>query len=908
MALGDGWIEILPDLSGFDSTLKRSLTDSFSKAQRAADQATEGMERSFTELSKAVSRELDGIYRDANGRLRDVEGRFVKMSNLSEEAIEAISKGDAFAGIERKAERAGESVERSFKEAARQSEAALGGISSGFGRIAAGLGAVLAGVGLGSFLKDATLEAQAANSALANTVQLIESTGGVAGVTAEQITTLADSLRFQIGIDDTAVIEASNVLLTFKGVSGPIFDETIMRAADLSAVFGTDLQGATMQLGKALNDPIKGLTALSRSGVSFTAEQKAMITAMVEAGDVAGAQRLILDELAVQFGGTAIASADSTARLAANFGELREAIGTGLIGALDEVTPGLLALADSLMGPMEQIGQALGEFAAPLLEAFGPAVQVLVTQFATVLTDIGSIFSNLAPLVEPIVQIVGVLATYLSGALAAAFQALAPAIEIVGEFLGVMADRVGEQLFSALESVTPVLISLGKTLGTVLVAVLPIVMDLFDALAAPLGIVADLMVELAPVIQNTARIMAGVFASVMRVVVGLIETLLPPLAQLIADLVAGLAPILPDIALLFKQLVDALLPLIPPLLQIIMTLLPPLSELLLALVPIVLQLAQGPLQLFVMAVEQLVPLLLLVAEGIQIVADYLVEVIDWLTQGAEKTTELGGVWQVIWDGMKAAFEFVRDTLVAGWQMIDEYAVPVITGIQIAFDVAMSAMRVVWDTFKSAVEIGFGVLRTVAETVGSAISTAFSVMSAIVLPIFDTLQIVGSGIFNAIGTTVTTVTGGIKTAFEGVKTAVTGVASAIESAFKGAWNGIARAWNNSVGSLSFSIPSWVPGLGGSGFDVPNIPTFANGTIATMPTYGLFGEAGPEAVIPISRPARAMELLESSGLADLVRSQGGGPAVMIQSATFQDATDADLVAQRVNTALRVRSFAG
>lgn len=907
MSLGEARVEILPDFSGFDSSLKRSLADGLGKAQAQTDRATKDISAMFTRLSDAARRAFDLIDKDSSNALAEVRADFDKASAEAQEALQRIARDDAFGDIERRAERTGESIEGSFREAARQSESALNGISSGLGRIGVGLGAALAGLGLGSFLKTATLDAQAANSALANTVQLIESTGGVAGVTAEQITNLADSLRFQIGIDDTAVIEASNVLLTFKAVSAPIFDETIMRAADLSAVFGTDLQGATMQLGKALNDPIKGLTALSRSGVSFTQEQKDTIAAMVEVGDVAGAQRLILDELAVQFGGTAAASADSTARLAANFGELREAIGSGLIGALDQVTPGLLALADQLVGPMEIIGQALGEFAAPLLEAFGPAVQVLVTQFATVLTDIGSIFANLAPLVEPIVQIVGVLATYLSGVLAAAFQALAPAIQIVGEFLGVMADRVGEQLFSALESVTPVLIALGRTLGTVLVAVLPIVMDLFDALVAPMAIFADLAVELAPVISNVARILAGVFASVLRTVVGIIETLLPPLAQLIADLVAGLAPILPSIALLFKQLVDALLPLVPPLLEIVMTLLPPLSELLLALVPIILELAQGPLQLFVLTMEQLQPLLLLVAEGIQVVADYLVEVIDWLTEGAEKTTELGGVWQVIWDGMKAAFEAVRDAVLAGWDMIDDYAIPVITGVRIAFGTAMSIMGTVFSTFRTAVEIGFGIIKTVAETVGSAISTAFSVMSALVLPIFDTLQTVGSGIFNAIGTTVTTVTEGIKTAFNGVKTAVTGVASAIESAFKGAWNGIARAWNNSVGSLSFSIPSWVPGLGGSGFDVPNIPTFADGTIANRPTYGIFGEAGPEAVIPISRPARAIELMEMSGLADLVRSQGGGPAVMIQSATFADATDADLVAQRVNTALRVRAFA-
>jgi len=87
----------------------------------------------------------------------------------------------------------------------------------------------------------------------------------------------------------------------------------------------------------------------------------------------------------------------------------------------------------------------------------------------------------------------------------------------------------------------------------------------------------------------------------------------------------------------------------------------------------------------------------------------------------------------------------------------------------------------------------------------------------------------------------------------------------------------------------------------------IPRSAEGGVFSTPQTRIIAEAGQEAVIPITRPARAVELLESSGLADLVRSQGGGPAVMIGSATFASATDADLVAQRVNTALRARSFA-
>jgi len=70
-------------------------------------------------------------------------------------------------------------------------------------------------------------------------------------------------------------------------------------------------------------------------------------------------------------------------------------------------------------------------------------------------------------------------------------------------------------------------------------------------------------------------------------------------------------------------------------------------------------------------------------------------------------------------------------------------------------------------------------------------------------------------------------------------------------YKGIFNGIATLWNNTIGKLSFKVPSWVPGLGGKGFDVPNIPMLAEGGIVTSATLAMIGEKGPEAVIPLDR---------------------------------------------------------
>jgi hypothetical protein len=101
-------------------------------------------------------------------------------------------------------------------------------------------------------------------------------------------------------------------MLTFTKVTREAFERAQVSAIDLSKAFGTDLQSAALQLGKALNDPTEGLSALTRSGVSFSEGKKAD-QANVEAGDAAGAQAMILDELNRQFGGQGAAFAASYA-------------------------------------------------------------------------------------------------------------------------------------------------------------------------------------------------------------------------------------------------------------------------------------------------------------------------------------------------------------------------------------------------------------------------------------------------------------------------------------------------------------------------------------------------------------------------------------------------------------------
>lgn len=182
---------------------------------------------------------------------------------------------------------------------------------------------------------DAAAEAQ---KVMAQTEAVIKSTGGAAGFSAAQIADMAGEFRNLTAFTDDAIQSMQNVLLTFTGIKGAEFEGATQAILDMSAALGTDLEAAAIQVGKALNDPIQGISALQRVGVSFSASQKEVIRSLVETGQVAEAQRLILAELNVEFGGSAAAQLDTYSgqvdRLKDNFGELGEAIGSQVIPPL----------------------------------------------------------------------------------------------------------------------------------------------------------------------------------------------------------------------------------------------------------------------------------------------------------------------------------------------------------------------------------------------------------------------------------------------------------------------------------------------------------------------------------------------------------------------------------------------
>lgn len=199
---------------------------------------------------------------------------------------------------------------------------------------------------------ESTVEQQ---RAMAQMEAVLRSTGNAAGFTARQLSATAASLQDMTTYGDEAIISAQSLLLTFTRIRGDVFTQATKAVLDMATAMGGDLKGAAIQLGKALNAPAEGLTALTRVGVTFSDAEQKLIKDMVAAGHEAEAQKRILQELQTEFGGSAEAARNTLGgalrHLSNAWGDLFEVTSTnsaGIIKALDDIAAALPNLKKNL--------------------------------------------------------------------------------------------------------------------------------------------------------------------------------------------------------------------------------------------------------------------------------------------------------------------------------------------------------------------------------------------------------------------------------------------------------------------------------------------------------------------------------------------------------------------------------
>ena len=228
----------------------------------------------------------------------------------------------------------------------------------------------------------------------------LKSTGNAAGFTSEQLQKMASDLQSKTLFGDEEILKSATAqLLTFTGLTKEQFEMAQVAALDLATRLDRDLKETSIQLGKALNDPIKGITALSRSGVMFTESQKETIKSLVETNRLADAQTLILKELELQYGGSAEAAA--------------------LAG----------------MGPLQQLGNALLDISESIGEMLLPHVVALAKWVKTWAER----FDGLSESTKKTLVVIGLIVAALGplliivGQMALGFGALAPLLLQLGK-------------------------------------------------------------------------------------------------------------------------------------------------------------------------------------------------------------------------------------------------------------------------------------------------------------------------------------------------------------------------------------------------------------------------------------------------------------------------------------------
>ena len=263
--------------------------------------------------------------------------------------VEIVGDASSLERAFKKSNRSAQKFQGNIEKTGRNTKRTFGGMSRGLAGFAAGF---VGTYGLVSVARTAFGEMAEAQKVTAQTNAVLKSTGKVAGVSAKHVETLAGQLMTLSGVDDELIQSSENVLLTFRdirnqaGKGNKVFDEATRAALDMSVALDKDLQGSAIQVGKALNDPIKGVGALRRVGVQFTDAQQDQIKALVESGDKLKAQKVILEELRAEFGGSAEAAGKT---LPGKLNILRNTL-TNLAGSFAAVlTPEITKLVDKMV-------------------------------------------------------------------------------------------------------------------------------------------------------------------------------------------------------------------------------------------------------------------------------------------------------------------------------------------------------------------------------------------------------------------------------------------------------------------------------------------------------------------------------------------------------------------------------
>lgn len=315
---------------------------------------------------------------------------------------------------------------------------------SSFSGLSKTVGALGIGLGLGSlvnYAKTATQgfeQATIASSKLASVMQSM----GVEGATA-RVDAYAESLQNLTAVDADVIKGAQTKLATFAelnksiNVSGGAFDRATKAAVDLAAAGFGSIEGNAVQLGKALNDPIKGLGALTRNGITFTAKEKEKIKTLVQSNKTLEAQDLVLKAIEKQVGGTAEAGVSVFDRLNRSMETVSDEIGRILLPymvdfadfLMKDVVPNVKSFLADLSNPKTEAGKTFQMIKDAVMDAYN-GVKDFFALFGggDAMKGFGVVASNLIKMLPALLALKGIMMLANTGK---AIQSLVTAMTLI---------------------------------------------------------------------------------------------------------------------------------------------------------------------------------------------------------------------------------------------------------------------------------------------------------------------------------------------------------------------------------------------------------------------------------------------------------------------------------------------
>lgn len=626
-------------------------------------------------------------------------------------------------------------------------------------------GAALAGAAVGAvaFAKSSVDAAAASERVAAQTDAVIKSTGGAAGRSAEQIGDLATKLSNLTGIDDEVVQGAENIVATFTNIKGTQFDETTKAALDMSTALGTDASAAAMQLSKALNDPIAGVGKLTKSGVTFSDQQKEQIKNYVALGDTAAAQQIILNEVNKEFGGSAEAAGatfeGSINKIQNAFGNLQETIGGALLPVMTKFTQ---AGATALQGLADN-----------------PSFQALISRVSQVAATFGTWLGGLA----------GQIGKIDFSKLFNGFSQASPVLGILKALLPIF-PAIGSAVVAVAPAIAKLAAALGTALGQVIIALMPTIQEL-----------AGVLVALAPTI-------ATVIGVVANLVTGFIDMLAP---------VGGLGPVLVALGVAFAGM---------KVLSVVNGLMAAFRAATVAQTAVQWALNSAllanPIGLIVVAISALVTGLIYFFTQTKLGKEIWANVMGFFQTSIQN---LVAFWNTVWPAVASFFttvwQGISDFFTTIWNGIVTFVQSQIALVQTIITTVITAIQTTWNAIWTGISavanaIWSGIVSFVTSyinSVRSVISGAISYISGLWNAGWNVIRGVVSSVWGAIS-------GVVSGGANAIRNFVTGAMSAISGAWSAAWNGarnlLSAAWSAIVSAVSAGISNvmgFISGLQG-----------------------------------------------------------------------------------------------